>query len=864
MSVRFDRLRRTSSHEWRWRAQDALHRTAERVQTRTGAARWKRTDIARVLTGSVLDDCRDHIARRDWPVVQETIAARISARPTRFILNPSSVAALRDHVLARWPSAVHEATARADRLLDGRFDLLGYRDLCFGCEGVVDWHVDPVHARRAPRIFYADVPFLSPDVGDHKIIWELNRHQHWLQLGRAAWLTGDPRYSEAIGAELEGWLVHNQPFAGINWASMLEIGFRGISWTWALHCLLGIDASQKPTSLHQAPWLIDMLVGLDRQLTHVERHLSYYFSPNTHLTGEALALYVTGTALPELAASKRWIETGRRVLLDEIDRQILADGGHVERSTHYQRYTLDFYLLATLTARLGGDDAAANRFENASRRLARFTHAMADTRGRLPLIGDDDGGVLWPLTGRAPDDVRDSLAVAAGVVGMSNLAAWGVPEEAIWILGPRAGTVEGTQSVLPSSILFADTGYFVARDEDGNHAVLDAGPHGYLNGGHAHADALSLALVIEGRPLLIDPGTYTYTMDAAMRDRMRSTSSHNTITLDGRSQSQPDGPFHWWSTVDARVVTCRCNPAFDVIEAAHDGYLPARHRRTVVRAAEAGWLIVDAIIDAGRRHSAEACWHFDPAWHLTRVDERLRAAHADGASVWVLYGGGAVTMAHPGDPGAGCYAPVYGQLVATTTVRLNTSADSPFVLITWIGSAEAFSSPVLRHQALKDSANSVIVEIEDGSTTATFLVRSADPSRTRDVCRVGEFETDAAFLHYVTVNGRLRSLSLADGRHAITSHDAWPSLSADGPLHDIHLATTEEEINFLSTAVSGGLTVHGPLGCPRLRINGRELPLSAKSSTDTLLIHGSDWPPISSRNGATAAPADGGAAFARH
>ena len=53
------------------------------------------------------------------------------------------------------------------------------------------------------------------------------------------------------------------------------------------------------------PWLVDMLIALDRQLTHVERHLSYYFSPNTHLTGEALALYVVGTALPELAGERQ-------------------------------------------------------------------------------------------------------------------------------------------------------------------------------------------------------------------------------------------------------------------------------------------------------------------------------------------------------------------------------------------------------------------------------------------------------------------------------------------------------------------------------------------------------------------------------
>ena len=50
----------------------------------------------------------------------------------------------------------------------------------------------------------------------------------------------------------------------------------------------------------ETPWLVDLLIGLDRQLTQIEHNLSYYFSPNTHLIGEALALYVAGRALPEL------------------------------------------------------------------------------------------------------------------------------------------------------------------------------------------------------------------------------------------------------------------------------------------------------------------------------------------------------------------------------------------------------------------------------------------------------------------------------------------------------------------------------------------------------------------------------------
>src|SRR5262249_8334594 len=155
-----------------------------------------------------------------------------------------------------------------------------------------------------------------PSSGDHKIIWELNRHQHWLSLGRAFWLTGRASYRDRFVAELSSWMASNPPLAGINWASMLELGFRSLSWVWALYFFA------EPEQTAPEPWTVDLLLALDRQLTHIERHLSYYFSPNTHLLGEALALYVSARSLPELDRSRIRESIGRRILIDGIIHQI--------------------------------------------------------------------------------------------------------------------------------------------------------------------------------------------------------------------------------------------------------------------------------------------------------------------------------------------------------------------------------------------------------------------------------------------------------------------------------------------------------------------------------------------------------------
>ena len=695
------------------------------------------------------------------------------------------------------------------------------------------------------------MPYLDPAVGDHKVIWELNRHQYWLQLGRAAWLTGDPRYARAIVQDLESWLDANPPLIGINWASMLEIGFRSISWTWAMHALLQESGIRNQESV----WLVDMLVALDRQLTHVEHNLSYYFSPNTHLTGEALALYVVGAALPELAASARWMETGRRVLLDEIDRQVLPDGGHAERSMHYQRYTLDFYLLALITAERIEDTAAIARFTDAVSSLAAFTRAMADDQGTLPLIGDDDGGMLWPIAGRACTDARDSLALAALVLGRPDLAPWGVPEEVFWIAGrtaiERAPTLEARppdRRHQPSRAL-PDTGYVMVRDGSGGHAVLDAGAHGYMNAGHAHAAALSLAVTLAHRPLLVDPGTSAYTIDPKVRDRMRGTMSHNTVMVDNLPQSQPAGPFHWHTRANARIEGWRNNPAFDWVEASHDGYSPLEHRRTLLRAADEGWLVADEILGEGHHESATH-WHFDPAW-VVSVDRpgRLRASHPDGAEAWLLYDSGHATLVTADEEsGLGWHAPTYGTLVPAWAARITCEGVAPLSSLTWIaGSSGRHAPPTLERVAVaRDSRRAAIAaRVTTGPIASVFLLRPAATTSSADLrCAVADYQTDARIFHYRASRDRLAAIDIIDGRHALALRPGWISVDASHPVRDLHLSVEDPGgLSLWASAPPPELRLQGTSlgGVRAVRLNGREVALDALGSRERPVIRAGDW-----------------------
>ena len=225
----------------------------------------------------------------------------IAVRGTRFFAGPSDPR-LPALMTERLPASVHGIVAAADRALAKRFDLLGYRDLSFG--DPIDWHLDPVAKRQAPLRHWTLLdPLDAATVGDSKVVWELNRHQWLVGLGQAYRLTGDERYPAMFADTIRDWLRANPPGLGINWASSLEVAFRLISWCWALSLFRG--ATPLTTELRA------VLVGsIAAHASRVERYLSYYFSPNTHLTGEALGLFYAGTLFPDMPGAVRWQRTG--------------------------------------------------------------------------------------------------------------------------------------------------------------------------------------------------------------------------------------------------------------------------------------------------------------------------------------------------------------------------------------------------------------------------------------------------------------------------------------------------------------------------------------------------------------------------
>lgn len=506
---------------------------------------------------------------------------------------------------------------RAERVVDGKFDLLGYLSLEFG--DPIDWHFEPLQRKRLPLKHWKQFDELdSGETGDKKIVWELNRHQHFFTLGAAYLLTKDERYAEEFALQIRGWMAQNPPGLGINWFSSLEVAFRAISWIWAFHFFRESPALS-PELFTEA---IKYLYVHGR---HIEKYLSTYYSPNTHLTGEALGLYYLGTQLEIFDRAAFWRKRGAEILLGELDRQIHEDGVYFEQSTWYQKYTADFYTHFAILRALAGDASSEEedaRLELKIQKIHDFLMHSTLPDGTTPLIGDDDGGRSLPLGSARPNDFRDALSTAALLFdrGDYKFVGGGFSEETFWLLGRDGiGHYKNLRSYEPrqTSRFFSEGGYFAMRDgwtKSDNYVLVDCGELGSLAGGHGHADALSINAAIGGRTLLVDPGTYTYHESAECRDFFRTSIAHNGLTIDGQSQSDPAGKFSWLNRANVSVQSRISEERFDFFEGSHDGYerleSPATHQRSILFLKNDYWIMRDFVATQGE-HDYALNFHFN-------------------------------------------------------------------------------------------------------------------------------------------------------------------------------------------------------------------------------------------------------------
>lgn len=315
-------------------------------------------------------------------------------------------------------------------------------------------------------------------------------------------------------------------------------------------------------SLDEAVWLIPVTRAYDlvretlnaRERTLIETNLLALAAE--HIQGQKFhrihniecwhnaALAAVGICLDDAGLQKAALDE-RFGFRHQLREGVLDDGMWWEGSSSYH-----FYTLAALIAHVQVSENIGTDLQDDDRLRAMFRApvSLAFPDFRLPATND-----CWYFSSLLSDvchgvpPAESFYEVAYGWYGDPDFARIlqrnysGHPRTAVEALLYGLDLPDPDGGLGLDSTVLKPTGMAILRSRDAHHRqsclLMKYGPHG---GGHGHPDKLSISFYARGYTVATDLGTPGY--GVGMNESWyRQTLSHNTVTVNGRSQPPAEG-----------------------------------------------------------------------------------------------------------------------------------------------------------------------------------------------------------------------------------------------------------------------------------------------------------------------------------
>ncbi|MEA2284643.1 MAG: hypothetical protein QOJ21_686 [Solirubrobacteraceae bacterium] len=550
----------------------------------------------------------------------------------------------------------HRVLAVAEDACAGRFTIAGV---------TVDVGADPDWAGAA----------LPPDE-EWRIEW--TKFYYGLDLAHAYRTTRETRFLRAWERLVSSFIAQVPVGEGVDSSDVAARRAQNWVYAWA--------------AFAAAPGFRGLAGDLEQALiASLREHVAYIRDDLTpernHRTLELYALMVVALALPALDEDGSLLELATRELHANLLTDVRADGVHREHSTHYHLIAMRSFAGALENARRFGVTLPGGYAEHLSLACDFAMHCQRPD-GAIPALSDSDNGRYG-----------DVLALAGGLLGRADLT---------WVASAGA---EGTPPAR-RNVSFPDGGYHVQRSgwgdcgrayADERFLIFDCGPLG--DGGHGHYDALSVEIAAGGRPLVVDPGRYTYDEQSPnLRHWFKGTAAHNTVVVDGCDQvPYRRGKPRKGSALAARLIERHTVPGLDVLhgEVATTVY-DAVHSRRIAFVGGEYWVIEDELA-AGAPHRYDLRFHLAPdAWGQVAVERRDACSVVRAPGLALVVAGDRAPCVEPG-----WVAPEYGvkHRAPVISIAASQAATTFTTLVAPLAGGEA--APQLR------------VRREGGTTTVT-------------------------------------------------------------------------------------------------------------------------------------------------
>jgi heparinase II/III-like protein len=561
------------------------------------------------------------------------------------------------------------AVQTAEMALTGRVKIFG-REVDLGESP--DWLADPAGEGSAAGL--TKLPAWSESYTatglDIRSVWELNRLQVLVELGRAWRLTRREEFASLAVRWITGWNEQNPFGRTVNWSSGLEVSLRAISLLVAVNCL----RDSPPLQDKNLRAMLARLFYLHGE--YIATHTSPPSSGFNHLAGEAAGLALLGEYLPGMNPSAGWRIEGLALLRQCVHRLILPDGGGLEGSLHYLSFVCRLASVVTLLCGRSVQDLLGREGAERLRAAYGFLAEMTDGGRAVSEYGDSDDA--W-LPGAGPDGLGEHYGGTLNLLWLlgehNDLRHdFSLEPDSIWLYGAeqlRRRLEQSERLVTDPLVSFGQSGHHAARPWPGAYLRFECGHWGDgVTWAHAHADRLSFSFFLDGSPVFADPGTGFYLGDTKMRDYFRSSRAHSTATVDGFSQGSPLATFMWEreivSSLEEAVVTVREIVLAGRLESGHPAAGGERviHSRRLCLYRDKPRLVVEDLFQAGESHEVEIVFTLHPSCEATMDGSRVHIRTATGMELVLLADQACRVSLHRGehDPLRGWYSPGFGRV----------------------------------------------------------------------------------------------------------------------------------------------------------------------------------------------------------
>ena len=489
--------------------------------------------------------------------------------------------------------------SNANSICKNEFHLLGGNLSCPNEN--IDWHTDFINNLTWPsNILYSKVRSHTIKGADIKVPWELSRFNFAISLNFAYLVNGDRKYLDKFIYLSTNWINSNPVGYGVNWACTMDVAIRAVNWTIAL-ALFNEPLSTGVYYKFRKKISDSLWVHANFIKNHLEWNGPRANSGANHLLFNFVGLYTLGVFFKNSIRGKKWLEYAQSNLEIQMDRQVLDDGVHFERSIGYHRLCLEAFLWCKGLAQRN-EQPFSSKYNSKLQKMQKFVSSYVRFSSIAPLIGDNDDGRLIDSSLLPLSDHRYLLPE-------SNKGEFYIDRFLL-----DGSTSVGHHNTSSKSSSFEDSGFFFFYNSYAS-LIVRAGILAF-DGTHAHNDQLSFSLSIKGQDVFVDRGTCQYSADANARNFYRSTETHNVLQVNDQEQN-PLGSiiFSMPDHTKSKVL----NLTKDSIEVVHHGFqilnrLGAEyHRRLSIFTTEL--IIIDFLNIV--KYNDILKWHFHLAPGLT-------------------------------------------------------------------------------------------------------------------------------------------------------------------------------------------------------------------------------------------------------